>query len=353
VTTMLPESLDQVRALVTPGLHRAIDRLDPHSRLVAGYHLGFWEADGTPTAGGGKGMRAGFALLSARAAGVSAARAVPAAVSLELVHNYSLLHDDVMDRDAERRHRPTAWTVYGEADAILAGDALLGLAFEVLAEAPEPTAPWVLRTVSVAVRRLVAGQNADLGFERRNDVSLAECLAMVRGKTAALFACACSAGAMLCDAPAELTLRLARYGEHLGVAFQLVDDLLGIWGTPELTGKPVLHDLQSRKKSIPVVYALNSGVSAADRLREIYFAAEELSGDQLVLAAKLVEEAGGREWTEREANRQLDLALTQLDEIDELAAAGGPDGVERPSALPADVRAELVDLAHFVTGRDR
>ncbi|MGA8112712.1 MAG: polyprenyl synthetase family protein [Actinocatenispora sp.] len=348
MTTMLPESLGVVRELVEPGLRDAIDRLDPHNRLVTGYHLGLWEADGTPTTGGGKGMRAAFTLLSARAAGATASRGAPAAVAVELVHNYSLLHDDVMDHDAERRHKPTAWTVYGESDAILAGDALLGLAFEVLADSGEATAPWALRTVAVTVRQLVTGQTADLGFERRDDVVLDESLAMVRGKTAALFACACSVGAMLCDAPSDLTLRLARYGEHLGVAFQLVDDLLGIWGSPEVTGKPVLHDLQSRKKSMPVVYALNSGVTAADRLRDLYFAPGELDGDRLTLAAALIEEAGGREWTEREAQRQLDLALGQLDEIDRLAADTA--GL-RP--LPPDVRTELVDLAHFVTRRDR
>jgi geranylgeranyl diphosphate synthase, type I len=351
MTSTMPTSLDSVRSLVDPAMLRAIDRLDPDSRLVSGYHLGFWEADGTPRAGGGKGMRAAFAMLSARAAGAPVSRGTPAAVAIELVHNYSLLHDDVMDRDAERRHRPTAWTVYGEAQAILAGDALLGLAFEVLAGTAEPTATWALRTLSVTVRRLVAGQNADVGFERRQDVTLDECLNMVRGKTAALFACACSLGAMLYDAPAALTLRLARYGEHIGVAFQLVDDLLGIWGTPEVTGKPVLHDLESRKKSIPVVYALNASVAAAERLRELYFAPGELTAGQLETAAKLVEEAGGREWTEQEAGRRLELALAQLDEIDELAAADSEDSPARP--LPADVRAELTDLARFVTGRDR
>lgn len=349
MTSTLPDSLAAVPELVAPALHDAIGRLDEHTRKVCGYHLGFWEADGTPTEAGGKGMRAAFTLLSGRAAGAPAARATPAAAAIELVHNYSLLHDDVMDRDAERRHRPTAWTVYGEADAILAGDALLGLAFEVLAGCTEPTTTWAVRTLGVTVRRLVAGQTADLGFERRPDVALPECLAMVRGKTAALFACSCSLGAMLCDAPAELTLRLARYGEHLGVAFQLVDDLLGIWGAPETTGKPVLHDLQSRKKSIPVVYALGAGIDAAERLRELYLAPGELAGDQLALAAELVEKAGGREWTEHEAARQLDLALHQLDEIDQLAA--GPDSETHP--LPPDVRAELVDLAHFVTRRDR
>jgi geranylgeranyl diphosphate synthase type I len=336
MTATRPDSLEAVRTVVQPGLLAAIDRLDPHTRLVSGYHLGFWAADGgTATGGGGKGLRAALALLSARAVGADPVRGGPAAVAVELVHNYSLLHDDVMDRDVQRHHQPTAWMVYGEPDAILAGDGLLGLAFEVLAEVPEPTAPLAVRTLGAAMRRLVAGQTMDLSFEHRTDVQLDECIEMVGGKTAALFSCSCSLGAVLCAGPGPVAAGLGRYGEHLGVAFQLVDDLLGIWGQPEVTGKPVLSDLASRKKSIPVVYALSSGTDTADRLRELYFGTGDMDGDRLELAAKLVEEAGGRDWTEREADRQLALALAAL-----------------PADLPADVRAELEDLAHFVTGRD-
>lgn len=336
MTSTMPDSLAAVRTVVQPGLRAAIDRLDPHTRLVSGYHLGFWAADGGDASGnGGKGLRAGLALLSARAVGATPARGGPAAVAVELVHNYSLLHDDVMDHDVQRHHQPTAWMVYGEPDAILAGDGLLGLAFEVLAEAPEPAAPLAVRTLGAAMRRLVAGQTLDLSFEHRTDVRLDECVEMVGGKTAALFSCACSLGAVLCAGPGRVAAGLGRYGEHLGVAFQLVDDLLGIWGQPEVTGKPVLSDLASRKKTIPVVYALSSGTGAADRLRELYFGPGDMDSERLELAAKLVEEAGGRDWTEREADRQLALALAAL-----------------PAELPADVRTELEDLAHFVTGRD-
>jgi geranylgeranyl diphosphate synthase type I len=336
MTTTIPDSLAAVRTVVQPGLLAAIDRLDPHTRLVAGYHLGFWSADGGAASGnGGKALRAALALLSARAVGATAERGGPAAVAVELVHNYSLLHDDVMDRDVRRHHQPTAWMVYGDPDAILAGDGLLGLAFEVLADVPEPTAPLAVRTLGAAMRRLVAGQTLDLSFEQRADVALDECIEMVGGKTAALFSCSCSLGAVLCAGPGPVAAGLGRYGEHLGVAFQLVDDLLGIWGRPEVTGKPVLSDLASRKKSTPVVYALSSGTDAGARLRELYLGPEEMDGERLELAAKLVEEAGGRDWTEREADRQLALALAAL-----------------PTELAADVRAELRDLAHFVTERD-
>ncbi|HZC27983.1 MAG TPA: polyprenyl synthetase family protein, partial [Actinopolymorphaceae bacterium] len=146
------------RRLVEPALRAAVDRLDPSTRLTCGYHLGFWDADGRQATvdtdpekpgspSGGKGVRPSLALLSAVAAGLPTGDGVPAAVACELVHDFSLLHDDVIDGDTERRHRPTVWARFGVADAILAGDALLSLANEVLGEANS-------RTVPAAIRRL-------------------------------------------------------------------------------------------------------------------------------------------------------------------------------------------------------
>ena len=188
-----------------------------------------------------------------------------AAVAVELVHNWSLLHDDIMDNDTERRHRPTAWTVFGVGPAILAGDALLALAQDLLLEDDTLKGAWASRCLSAAVLRLVDGQGEDLAFEKRDDVTLAECLDMAGNKTAALMACACSIGAVHLGAPPTLAMALAGFGAHVGLAFQLTDDLLGIWGAPEVTGKPVRADLRARKKSLPVVAALNSGQPEAAR----------------------------------------------------------------------------------------
>ena len=182
---------------------------------------------------------------------------------MELVHNFSLLHDDIMDGDTERRHRPTAWTVYGVGAAILAGDAMLALAQDILLEDKAPQSLWAARCLSAAVQRLIAGQGADLAFERRDDVTLAECQEMAGDKTAALMACACSIGAIHVGAPPAVAMGLAGFGAHAGLAFQLTDDLLGIWGSPAVTGKPVRSDLRARKKSLPVVAALQAGTPAA------------------------------------------------------------------------------------------
>ena len=226
-----------------------------------------------------------------------------AAVAVELVHNFSLLHDDIMDNDTERRHRPTAWTVFGVGAAILAGDALLALAQDLLLEDGNPQGGWAARCLSAAVQRLIGGQGADLAFERREDVTLAECLDMAGDKTAALMACACSIGAVHLGAPPALAMGLAGFGAHVGLAFQLTDDLLGIWGAPEVTGKPVRADLRARKKSLPVVAALNSGTPEAAGLRGLLTSPAPLTEDDLARAADLVVAAGGKDWAESRGRR--------------------------------------------------
>ena len=334
MTNTAVSTWESTREVVEQAMRQALDRLDADTRHWCGYHLGLWEADGSPGRGSGKGVRPMLALLSAQAAGASAEQAVPGAVACELVHNFSLVHDDVMDGDLERRHRPTVWSRFGTSSAILAGDALLALANEVLAETASPNVPWALRCLNATTRRLIAGQTADLAFESRHDVDLDECLRMAGDKTSALLSCAASLGVVLADGPADLALGLAEYGEHLGLAFQLVDDLLGIWGTTERTGKPVWSDLRAGKKSLPVVAALTSGTPAGRRLAELYDGV--LDGEQLREAAALVEESGGRAWAERAVEEHSRTATAILEALD----------------LPAPVRAELLDLTEKLSRRD-
>jgi len=336
MTATIPAGVESARDLVGPAVAAAVDRLSPDVRVVAAYHLGLTGTDGRPASRpAGKALRPALALLSARAAGAAPERGVPAAAAVEFVHNFSLLHDDIMDGDTERRHRPTAWTVYGVGAAILAGDALLALAQDLLLESPAPQGLWASRCLSAAVQRLIAGQGADLAFERREDVTLDECRQMAGDKTAALMACACSIGAIYVGAPADLAMGLAGFGAHVGLAFQLTDDLLGIWGAPEVTGKPVRSDLRTRKKSLPVVAALNSGTEPGRELGALLRQTEALTEDELIRAAALVEEAGGRKWAETEADSALTSAGKCLDDTD----------------MPDDVRAEFSGIAEFITAR--
>jgi geranylgeranyl diphosphate synthase, type I len=337
VVTPTVDTLSYSWELIQPSLRSALDRLDPGVRHLCGYHLGFWDEQGEPDRPRGKGVRGVLALLSAQAAGSPVEVGLPAAAAVELVHNFSLLHDDLMDGDRTRRHRPTVWAIFGSGQAILAGDALLGLADEILAEAPSANRSWAIRCLAASTRRLIAGQLADLAFETRRDVTLSECLQMAADKTAALLSCAASIGAVLANTPADLTLRLAQFGEHLGVGYQLIDDILGIWGSPEATGKPVLSDLRAKKKSLPVVAALTSSTAAGERLAALYLTDAQLTDAQLAEAADLVQQAGGRAWAENTADAELATALELI----------------RSDEIPFDVAEELRRLAIRLSGRDR
>ncbi|MGH3624277.1 MAG: polyprenyl synthetase family protein, partial [Sciscionella sp.] len=190
--------------------------------------------------------------------------------------------------------------------------------------------------LSAAVQELVDGQSADMLFERRTNVGVAECLGMARKKTGALLGCACALGALLGGARPAQVERFHGFGERLGLAFQFADDLLGIWGDPETTGKPVRSDLASRKKSLPVVAALNSGTPEGRELAALYHGERQLSGAELARAAELIDLAGGREWSTAMADEELRQGLRHL-------SAAGPG--ERAAA-------ELVALARLITGRD-
>ncbi|MEU5877776.1 family 2 encapsulin nanocompartment cargo protein polyprenyl transferase [Spirillospora sp. NPDC047279] len=331
------EVLTWSRCLTEPALRDAVCGLPAATRRIAAYHFGWEDADGRPSrAGGGKTIRPALVLLAAEAVGGAAATALPAALAVELAHNFSLLHDDVMDGDETRRHRATAWRVFGTSAAILAGDALLSFAFELLAADDHPAALGGIATLSRAVVQVVEGQSLDMDFERRTDVDLPECVDMAERKTAALLGASCALGAAYGGGTPVQVDRMRRFGERLGLAFQLVDDLLGIWGDPAVTGKPVYSDLHNRKKSLPVVAALTSDTQAGTELAGLYHRESPLTSDEAELAAGLVELAGGRSWTTRRAEEMLGQALAELDAAVPVAQAG----------------AELRALAHLVTDRD-
>ncbi|MFJ7148490.1 family 2 encapsulin nanocompartment cargo protein polyprenyl transferase [Streptomyces sp. NPDC100445] len=335
--------LERTRALVDPQLRAAVETLPGSMRRVALYHFGWQQADGTPAAGNaGKAVRPALVLAAAAALGGPAARAaaVRAAVAVELVHNFTLLHDDVMDRDTTRRHRPTVWTVFGDADAILAGDALQALALRLLAEDPHPAAAPAVARLAGCVMELCAGQHTDTALERRapDAVTLDEVLVMAEAKTGALLGCACALGALYAGAGADEVAALDGFGRQAGLAFQLIDDVIGIWGDPRHTGKPAGADLAARKKSLPVVAALTSGTPAAAELTALYakpYVEAEAGDGEIARTALAVERAGGRDWAQAEAADRMARAMQELARaVPVPEAAGG-----------------LLALAEFVTRR--
>ena len=366
MTTPTPQILERARVLVEPSLRHAIERLDPQIAPLALYHFGWADEHGQPvkTSSGGKGIRSALAVLSAEAAGAPAETGVPGAVAVELIHNFSLLHDDIIDGDAERRHRPTVWAVFSQGEAIIVGDALHTLAFDVLLggaaggagsaagrtaaveandAATEANLDAAMAANRAAASRLasataamIAGQSRDMAFNERMDVTPEQCLAMEADKTGALLGYASSVGAVLAGADAEIVGALEGYGSKLGLAFQAADDLLGIWGDPAVTGKPVGNDLRERKKSFPVVVALSQQTAASEELADILSQDAALNETAIVRATELVEQAGGKESATAAAHDYLHQALACI----------------QTTSLAAPAVEELTHLARFVVTRD-
>jgi len=332
------DAIARARQLVEPALRDAVDTLeDERIRRIAAYQMGWYDADGAPTPGGGKAIRPTLAILSAEAAGGRAADGVPAAVALELIHNFSLLHDDVVDNDVERRHRPTGWVVFGTGQAIMAGTAMLTLAVEVLVAAG-PAGRRCLPALLTGVQRMIGGQSQDLELEGRSDVTLEEVLRMEAGKTAALLSCAASIGAIAAGAPDEIVAGLAAFGHHAGIAFQLVDDVLGVAGDPSVTGKSASSDVRAGKRSAPIVAAMSADTDAARQLAAMFADTPPTSDHDVASATALIHEAGGISWASDEADARFAQALEELGRLP----------LPNPGAA-----ADLAALADYIVNRTR
>ena len=273
-----------------------------------------------------------MAVIGAAAAGGTEHDGVIGAVAVELVHNYSLIHDDIIDRDEERRHRPTVWAAFGTGRAIVVGDALANLATQLLLEDPTPNRVRAVQLLADATAGMISGQADDMAFEQRDVISAEECLKMEEGKTGALLACASAIGGVLAGADDATVKALSSFGLRLGMAFQAVDDVLGIWGEPTKTGKPVGSDLLTHKKSLPVVIARANGGPELDALL-----ASELSDRDVLEAARRIEETGARREVMAIADRALSESLESLESV----------------PLVKSYRDELISIARFVTERDR
>jgi geranylgeranyl diphosphate synthase type I len=337
VSKAAPDVIARVREPVQQALRAAVATLaDERMRLIAAYQLGWCDPDGNSVGGGGgKAIRPTLAVVSAQAGGGTVEDGLSGAVAVELIHNFSLLHDDVMDRDLERRHRPTGWAVFGEGQAILAGNAMLTCAIEALA-ADDERGRRALPAMLSATQRLISGQSDDLYFEGADSITVDDVLHMEAGKTAALLACSASIGALAAGAPAETVDALHDFGHELGMAFQLVDDILGITGDPAVTGKSASSDVRAGKRSAPVVAALTAGTDASGRLNDLLAGGAPTTEEDVVLATKLIEEAGGIDWAAQQADARLARALGRLDGL--------------PSPRP--VLDDLVAIARYVVDRD-
>jgi geranylgeranyl diphosphate synthase type I len=305
-----------------------------HAMLT--WHMG-WTGDGAGPDTTGKRIRPLLVLLTAgaaqpagdtvlRGAGPLWLRALPAAASVEILHNFSLIHDDIQDNSPLRRGRPTVWKKWGVAQAINAGDVLYTLAYSALL----PLGTEAVDILQKTCLSLTQGQYLDISFEERMDVSVDEYWAMIGGKTAALLAACTELGALAAGADSARRGMFREFGRNLGLAFQVQDDLLGIWGDPAVTGKSAGSDLAAGKKSLPVLYGLAQGGAFAAR-----WAAGAVTEAEAGEAANLLAAAGAQAMAQAQADALTAQALGCLE-------AAEPQG-EAGSAL--------VELANALLGR--
>jgi geranylgeranyl diphosphate synthase, type I len=281
-----------------------------------------WIDEGQPHLVAGKRIRPTLTLLCAAACGADWKKALPFAGAVELIHNFSLVHDDIQDASPLRRGRATVWKLWGEAQAINAGDALFAYAHIAVQRArnldlQSTTVIEAFNLLDVACLHLTTGQHFDMAFETNHQVAAEDYLAMIEGKTASLIATSTEMGALAAEVTPEIRACYHDFGRHLGLAFQMRDDILGIWGEPSVTGKSAATDILTRKKTLPILYGLSSDAS----LVPDYKPEAEGGANVETIVAKL-EASGARHYTEEKEKFHADTALASLAEAKPTGDAG-------------------------------
>ena len=322
---MLQDTLStQMLLAIESELRMAIDKVDEPKLIgyhqMLAYHMG-WEGEGAGPDATGKRIRPLLLLLTASAAGGEWVCALPAAASVELVHNFSLIHDDIQDNSAMRRGRPTLWSKWGMPLAINAGDAMYTLAYISLLRLAETSdRTKTLQAVHIlqqACLELTKGQHRDISYEKSDDLTLDDYWPMVRGKTAALLAACTELGALTAGTDPSIQEAYKEFGINLGMAFQALDDLLGIWGDIDLTGKSTDSDLISGKKSLPVLYSLELDGAFADRWKQ-----GPIEPSEVQLLANQLEIDGARDYTQETAACYTDKAIQAINRAKPSGNAG-------------------------------
>ncbi len=311
-TTFLPAIETEMKAVLASR--------DDEDQLYYGmmeYHLGWLDADLDPAESkAGKRIRPLVCLLVCDAAGGDWQQALPAAAAIELLHNFSLIHDDIEDNSDTRRGRPTVWKLWGIPQAINAGDSMFSCAFDALSRLQERYVPAgttlkALRVFTNACIQLTKGQHLDMLFENEPEVSVERYLQMIGGKTAALLAATTEIGAIVAEAPGETRHHFAEFGRNVGLAFQAYDDILGVWGDEAHLGKSTASDILTRKKTLPILFGLNQSAE----LRAVY-RRPEIDLDR---AVAILDQVGAQEFTQAAAQRYSEAAIHHL-------AAANPAG---------------------------
>jgi geranylgeranyl diphosphate synthase type I len=305
------ELMNVMRSEIEQTLKNVIDQVPGGKlRLMLAYHMG-WEGEGSGQKAQGKRLRPLLTLLACAGTGGDWQQALPAAAGIELIHNFSLIHDDIEDNSEKRRGRPTVWSIWGVPQAVNTGDLMFSLARNsLLGLTKHLSAEQVLMAAELldcTCLALTYGQFLDMEYEEETQISTDDYWKMIAGKTAALTSCCMKMGGIISGTTPETLHHLGHFGESLGLAFQVVDDWLGIWGDESQTGKSIASDLIEGKKSLPVIY----GLSRCENFAEIWKSGIGNPQKAKELAQKL-EECGAREYVEKEAEKLTQSALQAL-----------------------------------------
>ena len=336
----IKSEFSQLLSEIEDEIERVLDEREGLSRPLhemLAYHLGVGEHRG----GGGKRLRSLIGLLAYQSLTGDYRKALPGVAAVELGHNFSLVHDDIEDQDRERRHRPTVWAVWGVPMAINAGDTLFALSRLALHRpAPEGEEEIsdrkrleMMRMYDETCLALCEGQYLDISFEQRDDVRVDEYLDMIGKKTAALIAASVQAAAIMATDSAAIIEAYRRFGFDLGIAFQIADDGKGAFGSNAETGKREAGDIAKRKKTLPVIWALQNVTGPpGERLHEVYRpilraldgraapgVEELLDGETVEEVLTILESCGAREYAVTEARSYRDRAIGDLVDLPILA----------------------------------
>jgi geranylgeranyl diphosphate synthase type I len=326
----MPALEQELQKAVAPAGGPGLDEL--HKMLA--YHMG-WEGDRPAPNSSGKRIRPLLALLTCAAAGGDWQAALPAAAAIELIHNFSLIHDDIEDNSDLRRGRETVWKIWGIPQAINAGDAMFTLAHLSMLRLQHTVTPQAALKAAELLQAtclaLTQGQYLDISYEGRQDLKLEDYWPMIGGKTAALVAASAEIGAIAAQAEPGTCAAYREFGRSLGLAFQAQDDILGIWGDSALTGKSAASDLLTGKKSLPVLYGLEQ-----KGLFALRWLAGPIQEEDVPAVARQLEIEGARSYTQAKADELTEQARQALRLADPQGEAGQA----------------LVELAGWLLGRE-
>ena len=340
----LPGMFGRYRDSLAAELRSAMPESPPQLYDLLKYHMGWVDSNGVPVAGAesqGKALRPTLCLFSCEALSGQWETALPAAAAMEFVHNFSLIHDDIQDGDAERRHRPTVWAVWGIPRALVAGDAMFSVADATahrlsLQRLPASTVLGVSALILQGYLEMIEGQCLDLSFEEDVQVGVGDYLGMIALKTGALIRCSMAIGASIGSDDRAVVEAFSRSGSRLGRAFQIRDDVLGMWGEEENTGKAVGADILRKKKSYPLAYALDNASSSTRQRLIGVLQKTELLRDDVDEVLAILDEVGAQEAARDLVYRNAEQAVEELNSV----------------ALPSWATAEFLHLVDFLTSRD-